>query len=604
MLRSNAIALVISGAATTVFAQQPRDSRPVAESGTARITGVVTSDESPPKHLRRARVTLRGAEINPPRTVIANDNGTFVFAGLPAGRYTLSATKEAYISMSYGAKRPNRSGLIVTLKNGEARRLTIRLPRGGVITGTITDPDGGPIEGILVSALTPQPAWITSERRLVSTGISVSPTDDRGVYRIYGLSSGEYVVAAQARSPGAMGGLRTLSDSEVRQALVEVTQQRTSGGRRVPGFGSEAVAAPGRPDSTAPEPGRQVAFAAVFYPGTTVLANARRVTVAAGDVRSGIDLQMEYVPTARIAGMIVPLEGLPPANILLNQRGAFVERSWSTRASPEGNFAFADIPPGEYTILARTAPARTSGETRAPLFATVDLTVNGEDISGVVLTPQPALTLSGALVFEGTTPVPSAALAVLNAGLGVPLQGTQAVFGTPIAELHGDNRIAIRGIAPGLFRPFTNTGIRSPIGGWWIRSATLDGREIFDAPIEVRQSSDNLVITLSDRASELTGAITDGQGQPATSQYLVAFATNRTSWFAGSRRVAGVLPDAQGRYTIRNLPAGDYFVAATDDIDHNQWFDADTLQHLATRAARITLGDYEKKTHNVVVGGR
>ena len=71
------------------------------------------------------------------------------------------------------------------------------------------------------------------------------------------------------------------------------------------------------------------------------------------------------------------------------------------------------------------------------------------------------------------------------------------------------------------------------------------------------------------------------------------------SWFPSSRRIVAVRPGPDGRYTIRNLPAGEYFVVATDDIDDNQWFEVSTLRQLAARAAKISLADYERKTFNV-----
>jgi hypothetical protein len=99
-----------------------------------------------------------------------------------------------------------------------------------------------------------------------------------------------------------------------------------------------------------------------------------------------------------------------------------------------------------------------------------------------------------------------------------------------------------------------------------------DGRGDFgqghDA-LEVRQSTTDAVITLSDRASELTGTVADARGQPASGHDLVVFGTESASWFPSSRRIASVRPGLEGRYTIRNLPAGEYFIVATDDIDDN-----------------------------------
>ena len=60
------------------------------------------------------------------------------------------------------------------------------------------------------------------------------------------------------------------------------------------------------------------------------------------------------------------------------------------------------------------------------------------------------------------------------------------------------------------------------------------------------------------------------------------------------RQRCGELPvrvgTATGRYLIRNLPAGEYFMIAYDDILVNEWFDTTLLEQLAPRAARIRIG--------------
>ena len=184
--------LLTASVAMTVDRQQPRDARsPVASArGAATIAGVVVTDDAQSRPLRRARVTLNGSPLQIGRTAITADDGTFMFDRLPAGRYTLGATKDGYIAMSYGARRPGRPGTGLEVKNGEARTITIPIPRGGVITGTVTNADGQPAAGVPVNALTFRYVAATGERRLLPAGLATGPTDDRGVYRIFGLPAG------------------------------------------------------------------------------------------------------------------------------------------------------------------------------------------------------------------------------------------------------------------------------------------------------------------------------------------------------------------------------------------------------------------------------
>src|SRR4051794_27863635 len=77
---------------------QTRDVRPAT--GTAVITGLVVSDDGDAKPVRKARVTCVGPDV-PGRTTITDDAGRFVFAALTAGRYTITASKPAWITTSY-----------------------------------------------------------------------------------------------------------------------------------------------------------------------------------------------------------------------------------------------------------------------------------------------------------------------------------------------------------------------------------------------------------------------------------------------------------------------------------------------------------------------
>ena len=160
------------------------------------IAGVILTAEATPKPLRGAHVALAGAALLGGRTVITDDTGRFAFTQVPAGRFTLQASKAAFIFQAYGATRPGGSGTTISLAEGQRMTdITLKLARGGVITGTIRDERGQPASGIQVQASRTQNI-ATGPRRLVS---GTATTDDRGEYRIYGLNAAEYVVEASPR---------------------------------------------------------------------------------------------------------------------------------------------------------------------------------------------------------------------------------------------------------------------------------------------------------------------------------------------------------------------------------------------------------------------
>src|SRR5690349_8710775 len=63
--------------------------------GTGQISGRVVDAENG-RPMRRARVMLNGAELPGGRGTTTDDQGNFSFAGLPAGRYTVNASRSGY----------------------------------------------------------------------------------------------------------------------------------------------------------------------------------------------------------------------------------------------------------------------------------------------------------------------------------------------------------------------------------------------------------------------------------------------------------------------------------------------------------------------------
>src|SRR5262245_22446182 len=80
-----------------------RDARPTT--GTSRIRGrVVVADTMQPA--RRATVRLTAPEMRNQRTITTDLDGRYDATNLPAGRYTVSASKNGLVGLSYGQVRP------------------------------------------------------------------------------------------------------------------------------------------------------------------------------------------------------------------------------------------------------------------------------------------------------------------------------------------------------------------------------------------------------------------------------------------------------------------------------------------------------------------
>lgn len=563
-----------------MLAAPPRDAQPVVADGTATVSGVVVSADPQPRPLRRARVTLTGQMFGGGRTTMTADDGSFAFDRVPAGRFTLAATKDGYVALGYGAARTVLRGTGVDVAEGQAVRASIRLPHGAVITGRVVDVDGLPAQGFEVTALAHRYVGWQGEIGYLGAGMPAPAlSDDRGVYRIFGLPAGDYVVAAKPQERDGS------ADAEVRTVARGVVSDK-----------------------------RQVMTQA-FHPGATEVGRASRVTLRAGEERSGINIQLQYVALARISGMVPAPAGWNAASLTMvrtdEQPGFAGVRK--TDADAGGRFTISGVPPGQYRLTAVSTAASPVTTPGSPLLMTGDLltasaeiNVHGEDVERVSLSLQPALTVSGRVAFEGHRAAPDLEGLRVPEGLHVPAPMISPDLDTgqafPSFDLERDGTFKVSGIVPGLYRMSDDIpGLRAPIRAWWLKSLVVNGRDMLDAPLDLRQGTDDAVVTFSDRASEIRGTLKDAQGAPAPEACVVVFGTDRSTWFYRSRRVAGVHPGLDGRFSIRNLPPGEYRVAAVLDIEQNAWFDPAVLERLLPAAAALTVTGVEAQTRDLVI---
>jgi uncharacterized protein (DUF2141 family) len=215
-------------AQVAVPGQPPRDPRlgpQAGVTGTATITGVVLMAGSG-QPARKVRVNLSGSELRTGRSTVTDDQGRFSFTALPAGRYSLSANKPGHLNVTYGQRRPGLQGTQIQLSDGQKFQAQLQLPRGGVLTGTVLDENGEATPGTSVRAM----RFVNQNGRRTLQSNGSGTTDDRGIYRIYGLQPGNYVVCATPRNnqlgdfermQAELSGLRQAAEAAVRAGEAE-----------------------------------------------------------------------------------------------------------------------------------------------------------------------------------------------------------------------------------------------------------------------------------------------------------------------------------------------------------------------------------------------
>ena len=166
------------------------------KTGTGRIRGrVLATDGGGP--IRRAQVRISGADVAP-KAALTDAEGRFEFRDLPAGRFTLQASKSGFVSVQYGQTRPFESGKPIELADKQSLdNADVSMPRGSVIAGRIVDEFGDAIPDVSVTAM--RQSWQNGRRRLVPSPGRIAQTNDLGQFRIYGLPPGDYYVSATLR---------------------------------------------------------------------------------------------------------------------------------------------------------------------------------------------------------------------------------------------------------------------------------------------------------------------------------------------------------------------------------------------------------------------
>jgi Carboxypeptidase regulatory-like domain len=556
-------------------AQQPARDTPARSqtdppASTARITGrVLDAVSGRPMKL----VIVRLISDAGGRSGQTDEAGVFDFTGLPAGRYNVRVQKSGYVSLAYGQRRPLQPGTPLQLDGGQhIKGIEFRMPRGSVVSGTVSDELGEAMPGITVRLMRFQ--YAQGGRELVPAG--GGQTDDRGIYRIWGLDPGEYYVSAVAPNFNRGGP-------------IPLPAPGGRGGRGGPAAGGRGLppAPPGPPAADA-----DVGYAPTYYPGVPSVFEATPVTLGLGAELLDINFNVLLVRTAQVTGHVTNTDGTPvtAGNVDLSVEGQPGRRgqgmNFGGRIRWDGLFSIANVPPGRYVIRARGT------DDTFPQYGMAAITVVGEDLSGVVVVVTPGATLAGTIAFQGSSAGPPDPTQVR-----VTAQSADPTFGATVnARVDKDGRFTLTGIPPG------ETWIRAQTPrGWALKSVVVDGREMIDTPLDVRtgQKLTGASLVFSDRQTEVNGTLSDAQGRPLTEYTILAFPTDSALWRPQARQITTARPDQNGRFQIRELPPGDYFLAAIDPQQPGEWFVPTFLEQQTADAARLTLSEGATRTQDL-----
>ncbi len=549
------VAAISIGAAQAPVRDSPQQPAAAARAGTGVLAGVVVNDETPGRPVRRATVTLTGAPLPTSRQESTDDDGRFTFRDLPAGRYTLTASRPAFVRMAYGARRHDRAGVAIALAAGQTvSGLSIVMPRGAVITGVVSDSRGRPVRGAAVTAM--QPGVQNYERTLApartaqAAGAQISATtDERGEYRLFGLPAGLYAVQARARvqSPAATPFPTSLS--------------------------------------------LQSQF---FHPGTIDPAAAGMISLKPADERQGVDITIGEVPTAAVRGTLLGAGEAAGAYVFLVPGGSGIA---SVTADSAGWFAFAGVPPGDYVVAAR-APWPKDKPVQA-LWGRAAISLHGQDLDQVLIDMRPGTSVRGRLQIEGA---PSTADALGRVGLMLRAVSPWRAEVLP-ARIGPDGRFVIDAVTPGRYLVVAAPLAAAPASApaLTLKSVVINGEDVVDLPFDLAPAaaSPEMVVTMTALSQQISGRMLDGSGRPRTDLSLLVFPADPRFWLPGSRRVHLLRPATDGYFEAVGLPAGDYRMLAFGETEPDDPTDPRFLEPLLPAATPIALAPGERKVQDI-----
>ena len=488
--------------AAPLFAQSV-SKEPVVKSPRGSISGRVTIKEKPARGvtvgLRRSTLMSSSDSFS---TGVTDAEGIYRIAEVPAGSYLVMVAAPAFINPDV-----NEYKTVVLGEGEDVDGMNFTLVRGGVITGKVTDAEGRPV---IVQHVFIVPADAVDAPRPPLRARTVQ-TDDRGIYRAFGIAPGRYKVAA------------------------------------------------GHGDKTTPQLfGGQSKYQRVFHPDVSDAAKATVIEVTEGSEASKVDITLSGMAQLySVSGRIVNEEtGAPVPNLNFTLRPLVGQRLAFSRSDARGAFVLENVAPGKYGVM--VVDDSSSGLRGDKV--TVELI--DHDLTDVTIKLSTGLTVSGLVILETDDKAARSKLSEMRVeGSVLPGPSSPLRFGSSSSgRIAADGSFTLRGLMNGTLNLSVSSFRNAyPLKGFSISRIEKDGVVTPRFELQEGQHITGVKIFVGYGTASVRGVVTVENGPLPTAARIFLRLTQpgeNTSF------VRTAPADERGRFVLDGIPAGLYEISA------------------------------------------
>ncbi len=517
------------------------------------ITGKVVNESGQP--LAGASLFVRPAGLmTMSRTTTSDAEGNFRVTSLEPALYLISAFAPGYTS-EFSDLNPTKKHY----RLGDNAR--VEMVRGGAITGTVMNAAGEPVIAARVRAIMLRDPKGDGPS-LTNFSFNEQQTDDRGIYRIWGLAPGTYLVSAGGSS-----------------------------------FSQAFQFNPYDADSP------------TYAPSSLTRDTAAEINVRSGE-DSTIDIRYRGEPGYVVSGTVKTSAQNGPTVNLIPVGGNALPSAVSFQPPGGRGFAFHGVGDGDYDLVAQEA---TSGQAAIPTFALSDtkrITVKGANVTGIELVPKPLPSLSGRITLEpsklpdcrGKRPPVFAETLIQLQREEKEAEKDKALF-FRVFEISASpdkgGAFVFRNLVPGRYQFDTRFYARY----WYLRTITLGSAPAATAAKTQGSKTDaaanwtvvktgdqltNLTIILTEGAASIRGKLPLAEGASAPAGAFVFLLPAEHDKGEDVLRFFVTEVAADGTFALNNLPPGKYWTLAQTTNDA-QITAAGKLRQPESAAARTKL---------------